>query len=508
MNYLDWIAKWSSYTPHKKAVVSLDTKQSYTYKQLHENALKIESHLINKYQLKKGDRLAVLAEHSPEYLMLFIATQRLGVILVPLNYRCTAFELAHCLHDVTPSLVLVDNVRFRKLSSAVKEQVDYFCASTHTLFTNAEKITLQEYTDPPKIDVDQPVFIFYTSGTTGKPKGVIYTNRMMFWNSLNTSVQLEITSVDHTINALPPYHTSGWNVLLLPMLHRGARVDFVRRFRPKKILQFIEEEPISLFLAVPTMLRMMLRSPTFKSFKPKKLKYLIVGGEPLSTVIIDAWAKKGILIRQGYGLTEAGPSITSLHHHDALWKKGSIGKANFYIDLKIVDENNEEVAANEAGELCLRGNVVTPGYWNNSVYTLEKIQEEWFYTGDIIKKDEDGFMYVIGRKNQIYISGGENIHPSEIEKILYTYPGMLEAAVIGIEDKKWGETGIAFVSLNEGETSEAMLKAHLSKFLAPYKIPRAVIFLESLPKSGIGKINRRELIENYKNNYDGKKNIV
>lgn len=506
MNYLDWISKWSSYTPDKKAVVSLDTGLSYTYKQLHESALKIESHLKNKYQLNKGDRVAVLAEHSPEYLMLFIATQRMGVILVPLNYRCTTFELAHCISDVTPSLVLIDNLSFRNTVRKLRQQIESCWVSTNSFFTNAEKISLQPNASSLTIDVDQPIFIFYTSGTTGNPKGVIYTNRMMFWNSLNTSVQLEITSADQTLNALPPYHTSGWNVLLLPMLHRGARVDFIKRFRPKKVLNYIQEEQISLFLAVPTMLRMMVKSNAFKKFKPKILKYLIVGGEPLSSGIIDSWAEKGILIRQGYGLTEAGPSITSLHHHDALWKKGSIGKPNFYIDLKIVDEKDEDVGHNEPGELCLRGQVVTPGYWNNSVYTLEKIRNNWFYTGDIVKRDTEGFMYVIGRKNQIYISGGENIHPSEIEKVLYLFPGMIEAAVVGIEDPNWGETGIAFIALPAKDVGEHELRIHMTKYLAPYKIPRSIVFLDSLPKSGIGKINRKALLDIYNNNCDGKKN--
>ncbi|SDG67773.1 class I adenylate-forming enzyme family protein [Psychroflexus sediminis] len=508
MNYLDWIAKWSSYTPYKKAVYCLDTKRSFSYMELHENSLKIGNYLINRFQLKRGERLAVIAEHSPEYLMLFIATQRLGIILVPLNYRYTSQEIGYCIDDVSPSLILGDDLKFKTKIPEQKNKIQAQFMSFKSFFEKAEKAD----TDYPnldfKIDTEQPIFIFYTSGTTGKPKGVIYTNRMMFWNSLNTAVQLEITSVDHTINALPPFHTSGWNVLLLPMLHRGARVDFISKFQPGKILSYIQEQPISLFLAVPTMLRMMVKSKVFSKFKPKKLNYFIVGGENLSCKLIDIWAKKGILMSQGYGLTEAGPSITSLHRHEALWKKGSIGKPNFYVDVKILNHKNEEVNNNQAGELCIKGNIVTPGYWNNSACTLQKIKDEWLHTGDIVCRDADGFLFMIGRKNNIYISGGENIHPSEIENILYQIDGIEEAAVVGVEDENWGETGVAFVVLQNQKLKVKDIRSYLRKHLASYKVPREIIIMEKLPKSGLGKINKNELKVGFKKINNDKKNFL
>ncbi len=503
MNYLDWISKWASYTPDKKAMFCYDTGKSFTYRQLDENSLKIGIYLKNHFQLKKGDRLAVLAEHSPEYLMLFIATQRLGIILVPLNYRATEYELQHCLEDVNPALFLADWMSFESKAIRLQENLEMPIIPTVSFFSEAFKQKPTFTAEKFEIAVDHPIFIFYTSGTTGKPKGVLYTNRMLFWNSLNTSVQLEITSKDHTINALPPYHTSGWNVLLLPMLHRGARVDFMKKFRPKKLLQYIEDEPVSLFLAVPTMLRMMLKTSAFQDFIPKKLKYIVAGGESLSISLIDAWAQKGILISQGYGLTEAGPSITSLHYHDALWKKGSIGKPNFYVDVKIVDENNVEVASNQPGELCLRGNIVTPGYWNDFDHSFSKIRDNWFHTEDIVKVDDDGFIYILGRKSQMFISGGENIHPSEIEQVLYKFSQVKEAAVVGLEDENWGEIGIAFVVLNDEKYHSKAIMEHLKLHLASYKIPKEIILLKVLPKVGIGKIDKKELRDMYKKvNYD------
>ena len=493
MNYLDWIAKWSSYTPNKKAVFCLDTKRSFSFLELHENAIKISCYLLNRFQLKKGDRLAVIAEHSPEYLMLFIATQRLGIILVPLNYRQTSHEILHCLNDVNPSLVIAEDIKFRAQILDLKDRSKIDIVSLRGFFEEARKVDTNYFKPDFKIEKEQPIFIFFTSGTTGKPQGVIYTNQMMFWNNLNTAVQLEITSTDHTVNALPPFHTSGWNVLLLPMLYRGARVDFISKFMPGKILSHIHDQPISLFLAVPTMLRMMAESKSFIAFKPKRLNYFIVGGENLSDKLIDKWAEKGILISQGYGLTEAGPSVTSLHKHEALWKKGSIGKPNFYVDVKIVNHFDEEVDKNEAGELCISGSIVTPGYWNNSSYTLQKIKDKWLYTGDIVTKDEDGFLYMLGRKNQIYISGGENIHPSEIEKILYQMDGIMEAAIVGVENEKWGETGVAFVVLENQKLQEEDISSYLRNYLASYKIPQEIIFMTELPKSELGKINKKQL---------------
>ncbi|SDR78546.1 class I adenylate-forming enzyme family protein [Christiangramia echinicola] len=505
MNYFDWIGKWSVYTPDKKAVASVDSGLAYTYKELNDLSIQVESYLKNEYSIEKDDRIAVLAAHSPEYLILFIAAQRMGAILVPLNYRASVSELQYCINDVEPTLVIFEK-DFQKKVQATKDNIFFNEVEIEDIITESSKLKVEAI--PVEIEPEQPVFIFYTSGTTGKPKGVLYTNRMLFWNSLNTSVQLEITSADFTLNALPSYHTSGWNVLLLPMLHRGARVDFLKAFKPKKVLNYIQENSISLFLAIPTMLRMMVKHQAFENFNAPDLKYIVVGGEDLSIPLIDKWAEKGILLRQGYGLTEAGPCITSLHHHDALWKKGSIGKPNFYVDYKIINEEGTVVEAHEHGELCLRGNIVTPGYWNNSAYTLEKLKDGWFHTGDIVKMDSEGFIYMVGRKNQMFISGGENIYPLEIENVLLKKNFVKEAAIVGINDENWGEVGVAFLVGNIKDLNNEQLREQLKHHLASYKIPRHIVFLDSLPKSGIGKIDRKKLKKMYKVIQNEKRNII
>ncbi|MCP9198715.1 AMP-binding protein [Gramella sp. GC03-9] len=505
MNYFDWIGKWSVYTPDKVAVRCADSDGCYTYKELHQEALRLEAYLQNELNITQGDRIAVLGQHSIEYLILFIAAQRMGAILVPLNYRSSVPEFVYCLKDTEPALLVFDLGTFGDLNDKIQEQISVKGLSFQEMFQAASGFEAVE--TKKEILPEQPVFIFYTSGTTGKPKGVVYTNKMLFWNSLNTSVQLEITSKDSTLNVLPPYHTSGWNVLVLPMLHRGARVDFMRAFKAKRVLDYLQKEKISLFLAIPTMLKMMAGKSCFSDFKAPHLKYMVVGGESLSVSLIDTWAQKGVLLRQGYGLTEAGPCITSLHHHDALWKKGSIGKLNFYVDHRILDEEGREVATGTPGELCLSGNIVTPGYWNNSAYTLEKIKDGWFYTGDIVSMDDAGFMYIHGRKNQMFISGGENIYPSEIENVLIKSEFVREVAVLGVPDENWGETGVAFVVPVNRDVSEEQLFHLMKQHLASYKIPKAIVFLESLPKIGIGKIDRQSLKKKYKSITHEKKNI-
>jgi fatty-acyl-CoA synthase len=248
-------------------------------------------------------------------------------------------------------------------------------------------------------------------------------------------------------------------------------------------------------MAVPTMLQLMTKVPCFDAINLTSVRYILAGGEPCPIPLIDIWAQKGIPIRQGYGMTEAGPSITSLHQDDALRKKGSIGTLNFYFEMKIVPEGNTSptpMAAVEEGELWLRGPAVTPGYWNNEAATKEAFEEGWLKTGDIVKKDEEGYLYVVDRKKNMFISGGENIYPAEVERCIYTHPDVQEVVVIGVPDAKWGEVGIALaVKKKESALTPQQLLAHCAGRIAKFKIPKALYFVEELPKNEAGKLDRK-----------------
>ncbi|NRD24519.1 acyl--CoA ligase [Winogradskyella litoriviva] len=490
MDRLDWTAKWADYTPDKIALTSYDANKSYTYSDLHNYA----NRLIQKFtilNLEEGDRIAVLADHGLDYMVLFVACQRMGLVIVPLNYRQSVNEISKLVLDCTPSLFIYNsNHKAKALQLPIQDLKVLTFETIADYYQNSENTSIKI----SQIKEDNTLFIFYTSGTTGTPKGVIYTNKMLFWNSLNTSMQLGITFRDSTINTLPPYHTSGWNVFVTPLLHKGAHIGMLEKFDSEKILCLLELNKTTLFMALPTMLLMMQKTPVFKDVNLKKLRYIISGGEKVPSELVSFWKnEKNIYIRPGYGLTEAGPSITSLHHKMAELKPNSIGKPNFYLDIKIVNTKGEMVKPNEVGELCIKGDIVTPGYWNNSVKTSNKIKKGWLFTGDFAYSDEEGFLYMKGRKNDMYISGGENIYPQEIEAHLEQIKDIKKAVVLSVKDEKWGECGIAFVTSTNKDLSATEIREELKTNLVAFKHPKYIFILDEIPLTSLGKVSRKKL---------------
>lgn len=481
----DWFGRWAEYTPDKIAVEEYEPARTVSYMEIHKKAGQLANYLVSQ-KITKGDRVMILAEHSIELVILFAAALKTGVILVPINFRLTPSEIDYLIKNSDPALLLYDE----QFADKITQQTQLVKSNIPDFFNAFSKES--ESFQNLSIEEEDPLFILYTSGTTGFPKGAIYTYKMLFWNSLNTTMSLALTPADHTINCMPAFHTGGWNVLLTPMLHRGATVGILRKFDAEKLLLFLENKKSSLFMGVPTMLKMMLEAKTFAQVKLNRLRYFIVGGEALPLPVIQAWHQKGVSIRQGYGLTEVGPNLTSLHQDDAERKQGSIGKPNYYLSTRLIDENENHVAAGEIGEFCLKGEVVTPGYWKNEKATTEAKIDGWFKTGDLMKKDEEGFLYVVDRKKCMFISGGENVYPAEVEKALLELPEIDEAAVIGVPDEKWGEVGKAFLVTYEKLDTEKV-KAHCINKLAKFKVPKYFEIIKELPKNDSGKIDRKVL---------------
>lgn len=493
----DWSAKWALYSPEKIALKEYETGRSLTYGELNRLGNRLAHYFQNELGLQKGDCVAVLAENCLEYVMLFAAAQKLGFTLVPLNYRLAAPELDFMLRNAGPRVVISEN-KFQNLleSAPAYEAIPHrFTLEDLSELTNPSLNTPGDTTFPVQpVHEDDPIFILYTSGTTGFPKGALYSHKMLFWNSINTAISLIVNSESRTLNVMPPFHTGGWNVLLTPFLHHGGYTVLFKKFDPPSVLQALAQERCTLFMGVPTMLKMLADEPFFAKSDLSSLLYLIVGGEPMPIPLIEQWHAKGVSVRQGYGMTEVGPNLTSLHQSDAVRKRGSIGRPNFYVETRITDEHGSDVPANQPGELLLRGPMVTPGYWRNPEATAAAFFEGWFRSGDLVRMDEEGYLFVVDRLKNMFISGGENVYPVEIERILVNHPAVSEAAVVGISDEKWGEVGRAFVVLKAGTNAvETELLDFCRAHLAKFKVPRSVVFLETLPKNDAGKINRQAL---------------
>jgi fatty-acyl-CoA synthase len=485
---LDWLKKWNLYSPERVALKDGETGRELTYQDLFQKVLKTAAFLKQSANIRKGDRVAVLSTNELEYIILFFATQRLGAILVPVNYRLTGREISHIINDSEPKLILFQK-EFANLVQTEIAKEEFALFNLHVNVSQPDTSGVLEFV----AEADDALMILYTSGTTGSPKGAVLTHAGLFWNSINTSISLNLTQDECAVIFLPLFHTGGWNVLTTPILHRGGKIVLLKKFDAELILRSSSRDKATLLFGVPTTMDMMARQPVFGDIDLKLIRYAIVGGEPMPIELIKVWHEKGIPVRQGYGLTEFGPNVFSLHQKDSLKKIGSIGFANFYVETKVVDENGKTLAANQVGELLLRGPMIMKDYWKNKKETEETIKNGWLYTGDLVKYDENGYFYVVGRRKDMFISGAENVYPAEIEQVLRQLQGIKEAAVIGVPDAKWGEVGKAFIVKDSEHVSEDTILSHCQKNLAKYKIPKKIVFMETLPKGDSGKILKKNL---------------
>lgn len=487
---LDWLKRWSQYSPQAVAVQDGETGKTLTYSELFEQAQACAHLMSHKYEIRRGDRVLVFATNELETIVLFFALSRLGATLVPANFRLTSRELSYILKDSAPRLLITQEQFNSVLDSLdLPPRLDFEGA-------DGLKSLIQENLGA-QVDFlaesEDAAMIIYTSGTTGAPKGALISHRMLFWNSINTSLRLNISQTDRAVIFLPFFHTGAWNVLLTPILHRGGKIILLKKFDADLVLKLTDEDNCTLLFGVPTTMDMMAKTETFQKVSLKSLRYAIVGGEPMPIPLIETWHQKGLAIRQGYGLTEFGPNVFSLNEEDALRKKGSIGFANFYIDVKVVDDSGDEILDESPGELLLKGPMIMSGYWRNPQATNETIQNGWLHTGDLVRRDQDGYFYVVGRKKDMYKSGGENVYPAEVEQVLRQCPGVQEAAVIGVVDSKWGEVGKAFLVKSKTDLTESDVLSFCQMNLAKFKIPKSVEFLPELPKGDSGKILKRAL---------------
>ena len=505
MNYNDWLTKRERYTPQKEAVIDSSSRVRYTYSRLNKMANNLASYLQREHELKAGDRLAVVSKNSVPYLVLFFACAKLGVVMVPLNYRLPKAGLKELIADASPGL-LVYSEEFKDTVSEINEELDR--VSTLSLDKDSKGLAglmTKEHPEPLiyEAKAEDIAMILYTSGTTGRSKGAMISWRQIHWNSLNTEISLGLTGNDSSFVNTPFYHTGGWHVLLTPLIHHGGKLVFQPEFDAEGCNRLIEEEQISILFGIPTMLRMMMEQPNFEDADFSSIRFAICGGESCPIPVINRFKEKEVPIRQGYGLTEAGPNCYSLPAEDAIRKKGSVGFPNFHIGVKIVDDSGNEVEQGEVGELLMKGPHVFEGYWKDPESTQQALDNGWVHTGDLFRCDEDGYYFMVGRKKEMYISGGENVYPIQVEKVIYSHPQVAQVAVIGVPDEKWGEAGCAYVVLKEEESlSEDDLKSYCREYLAGFQCPQHVIFKKELPVGDSNKIQKRDLEEEYRREHE------
>jgi len=494
---MDWETNWienrSRLTPDKKAVVDAETGQSWTYHQLNERSGRLASHL-KSLGCKKGDRVALLSPNDISFFDLFFACGKIGAIFVPLNWRLNAAELTYILQDCTPKFVMYDG----SLKSLIDELPVSAFLQTDGQFYQDVMSNGRVLEPTEEVLAHDPSMIIYTGGTTGKPKGVVLLHQSVFWNAINTVISWNLTADDITPTCLPMFHTGGLNALSFPILHIGGIVVIVRSFDQEKVFDLLNRERCTIALMVPTMYHLMSRSPQFATADFPTMRIFLSGGAPCPQSVYDAFGKKGFFFKEGYGLTEAGPNNFYLQPKDAPLKRGSVGKPMLYNKVKIVNENGQETGPDETGELLLQGNHLFDRYWNNPEATRKALVDGWFYTGDYGKVDRDGYYYIVGRKKDMIITGGENVYPKEVENAIEKIASVNEVAVVGLPDERWGEAVTAVVAVQTGfELTIDQLREHCERYLAKYKIPKKMIIVDEIPKTLVGKIDKKVIIEKF-----------
>ena len=500
----DWVGKWASIRPHKRAIISEESFLSYD--DLNSRAYQL-ANLLHEKGTQKGDRVAVLLYNSKEYIEIVLASSIIGAILVPLNLRLSGPELEFILRDSRSDILFfgeefMDAVKTIKPNLPIREG-GYICVgrANGSWAVHYERAVREQPAEEPKVEraigLKDPQMIMYTSGTTGLPKGAILSHRKTFYNVLNANIYYELTPNDIFLLSRALFHSGGLLVGVAPILYKGGTIILRKRLKPEVILQIIEKYRVTVIEAAATIFRFILEECDLEKYDLSSLRCCFTGGERVPVPLLEEYRRRGIVVSQIYGQTETS-TITWLPIAEASKRLGSVGVPVFHGDLKIVNKKGEDVKPGAVGEILVSGPILMDGYWRRPQQTRETVRNGWLHTGDLARMDKDGFIYIVDREKDMYISGGENVYPAEVEKIYLENPKVLNVAVVGVPDAKWGEVGAVFIVLKNGEkmTEEEVLGFCEGK-IAKYKIPKAVAFVRELPTTAAQKIQRYKLREDF-----------
>ena len=438
--------------------------------------------------VRHGDRVAYLGANHPTFLETLFAAGQLGAIFVPLNWRLARPELAYIIDDSQPMVLL----------HAPDQVVDGLpVPTTVTTDDRYEQLLADAVADPldERVDPHEICMILYTSGTTGRPKGAMLTHANIVWNSVNLLLDVDLSSDEVTLVAAPMFHVAALNQTVLPTLLKGGRMILISSFDPGRVLELIGRHRVTYLFGVPTMFLAMARHPDWVKADLSSVRSAICGGAPVPEAVITPYQARGVTFMQGYGLTEAAPGVLFLRRDDSVRKAGSAGTPAFFTDVRLVRLDGGASASGEPGEIMVHGPNVMAGYLHRPDETAAVLSADgWLRTGDIGVTDDDGFIWIRDRTKDLIISGGENIYPAEVEDALYQHPDVAECGVIGVPDEHWGEVGRAVVVLRPGaEVEPADLLAFLESRIAKYKVPKSIVFTDTLPRTASGKVLKKQL---------------
>jgi fatty-acyl-CoA synthase len=507
MNIAWWILRWSELQPNKTAILFQGEKISYL--DLHRRANRT-SCWLQSLGIEKGDRVAVMLENCPEFIEIYLACSRLGAIFVPINFRIATPELDYTLRNARPRLFVFGeayadtvvglNLNTRRppmlLASLYRapSRAELLGYHSEVVAFEGQKPFLTRSLGPA--DPEEPHVIMYTSGTTGEPKGAVLSHRKTFFNCLNADIFFKLHFDDIMLVVLPLFHSGGLFIQASPILYKGATMVIHPRFEPATVYEDIGRFKITKFLGVPTVYRALLREQSHKRGDLSSLKVCAIGGEKTTPELLKRCMEAGFPLRQIMGQTETSILLWA-SEEESIRKPGTVGRPVFHAEVDLVDLHGKSVKPVDVGEIVVSGSIMMKEYWQDPVKTEETIKNGWLHTGDLARRDEEGYYYLVDRAKDMYISGGENVYPAEVEKVLKEHPSIEDIAIIGVPDDVWGEVGHAFVIPRAGATLEAKeVISFCNGRLARYKWPKLVTFRDDFPRTSLGKVRKRLLLEN------------
>ncbi len=497
---IDWIAKQAIRFPDKLAQVDLGSGREYDYRQMNERVGRVASHL-QSIGVRRGDRIGYLMANSSDVFEIIFGCWRVGAVALALNWRLTASELEYIINDAEPCAIIVDN-DLSELSDELKSTTKV----RHWIGTDGQG-GVSEYEAAltaagPVLDkvLEQPLsdmcMLMYSSGTTGKPKGVIITHEMMFYFAVSTGTDVRLTQESVSLTVMPLFHIGGVNCPACPTFYLGGTVLVARAFDPGDTLGYIGDAKLGVthFLGVPAMYNALKVHADNAKTDFSRVVTPFVGAEAVPEPLLNWWIERGLKLSEGYGMTESAAGALFLPAAYVGKKTGSAGKVSMHMELRVVLENGDDAPNGQSGELWMKGPMLTPGYWNRPDANKESFVDGWFRTGDIVIRDSDNFYSIEDLVKDMYISGGENVYPAEVESILYEMDQIAEVAVIGVPDSKWGESGCAVVALTGGAALTIEdVHVHVADRLAKFKQPAHLAIVDALPRTASGKVQKFEL---------------